>query len=68
MAQELILKLFAGKTIEKQELTDIVVLTHLERGGKPVRSKQNPITRTLTLLKKSGHAENPLPGIWTISS
>ncbi len=68
MAQELILELFAGKTVEKQELTDIVVLTHLERGGNPVRSKQNPITRALTLLKKAGHAENPLPGIWTISS
>ncbi len=60
MAQELILELFTGKTI--------VVLTHLERGGNPVRSKQNPITRALTLLKKAGHAENPLPGIWTISS
>ncbi len=37
MAQELTLELFAGQTVEKQEMTDIVVLTHFERGGRPVR-------------------------------
>ena len=66
MAVELIIELFSGQTVEKQELSDLVVLTHLERGGGPVRSKQDPTTRALTLLKKSGKAENPLQGVWTI--
>ena len=66
MAQELIIELFSGQTVEKQEMTDLVVLTHLERGGKPVRSKQNPITKALTQLKKLGYAENHIPGVWTI--
>ena len=66
MAIELILELFSGQTVEKQELSDLVVLTHLERSGDPVRSKQDPTTRALTLLKKSGKAENPLQGVWRI--
>lgn len=66
MAVELILELFAGQTVEKQELSDLVVLTHLERGGDPVRSKQDPTTRALTLLKQSGQAENPMQGVWRI--
>ena len=36
MAQELILELFSGQTVEKQEMSDIVALTHLERGGHPI--------------------------------
>lgn len=67
MAVELIIELFSGQTVEKQELSDLVVLTHLERGGRPVRSKQDPTTRALTLLKQSGQAENPIRGVWTIS-
>ena len=68
MAQELILELFAGQTIHKQEMTDIVELTHLERGGNPPRSKENPITRALTLLREMGLAENPMQGVWFIPS
>ncbi len=67
MAQELILELFKGQTLHKQEMTDIVETTHIERGGNPPRSKQNPITRALTLLKEMGLAENPLQGVWYIS-
>ena len=66
MALELIVELFSGQTVEKQELSEIIELEHLERGGKPIRSKSNPATRALTLLKQSGRAENPLPGVWTI--
>ena len=66
MAQELILELLTGQTIHKQEITDIVEATHLERGGNPPRSKQNPITRALTLLKEMGLAENPMQGVWFI--
>lgn len=68
MAQELILELFTGQTLHKQEMTDIVEATHAERGGNPPRSKQNPITRALTLLKEMGHAENVMIGVWRISS
>ena len=68
MAQELILELFTGQTVHKQEMTDIVEAEHLERGGNPPRSKQNPITRALTLLKEMGLAENPMQGVWSISS
>ena len=68
MAQELILELFKGQTLHKQEITDIVEGTHLERGGNPPRSRQNPITRALTLLKEMGHAENVLQGVWSINS
>ncbi len=68
MAQELILELFTGQTVHKQEMTDIVESTHLERGGNPPRSKQNPITRSLTLLKEMGLAENPMQGVWFIPS
>lgn len=67
MAVELILELCSGQTVEKQELSDLVVLTHIERGGDPVRSKQDPTTRALTLLKQSGQAENPIRGVWTIA-
>ncbi len=66
MAQELILELFTGQTLHKQEMADIVEATHAERGGNPPRSKQNPITRALTLLKKLGHAENVMIGVWKI--
>lgn len=68
MAQELILELFNGQTVHKQEMTDIVETTHLDRGGEPPRSKQNPITRSLTLLKEMELAENPMQGVWSISS
>lgn len=67
MAQELILGLFKGQTLHKQEMTDIIESTHLERGGNPPRSKQNPITRALTLLKEMGLAENVMIGVWKIS-
>ncbi len=68
MAQELILELFKGQTLHKQEMIDIVESTHIERGGNPPRSKQNPITRALTLLKEMGHAENVMQGVWSIIS
>ncbi len=65
MAQELILELFIGQTVGKQEMINLVEITHLERGGRPVRSKQSPMTRALTLLKQTGHAENPMQCFWT---
>ena len=67
MAQELILELFKGQTLHKQEMTDIIEATHAERGGNLPRSKQNPITRALTLLKEMGLAENVMIGVWKIS-
>ncbi len=68
MAQELILELFDGQAAGKEEIAGTVEETHLKRGGNPPRSVQHPITRALTLLKKTGLAENPIPGFWSIRS
>ena len=42
IAQHLILELFAGQTVQKQEIMRIVDETHHERGGLPARAKFPP--------------------------
>ena len=68
IAQELIRELFAGKTIERQEIIKTVDEEHLERGGAPAKSVYHPVERSLTSMKKSGLAENPEHGLWCILS
>ena len=68
IAQELIRELFAGKTIERQEIIKTVDEEHLERGGAPAKSVYHPVERSLTSMKKSGRAENPEHGLWCILS
>ena len=64
MARELVQELFAGQAVQKQEIMDVVVKTHLERGGLPtIAQRNNPVTLGLWYMKRSGLAENPKPGI-----
>ena len=68
MSQELILELFAGQAVQKQEIIKVVDETHRERGGHPARSSHHPVTRALSAMKKSGLAANPRLGFWSILS
>ncbi|MDD9973252.1 MAG: tetratricopeptide repeat protein [Candidatus Poribacteria bacterium] len=66
IAQELIQELFAGQTVQRQELVKAVDEAHLARGGQPKRSKLHPVERALTAMKRTGLAENPRHGFWFI--
>ena len=69
IARELIQELFAGQTIQKQEIVRIVDETHLERGGLARRAKRHhPVTMALSKMKRSGQADNPRQGHWLIPS
>ena len=68
MAQELIQELFAGQTVQKQEIVRFVDATHQDRGGLPSKAKRgHPVTRALSKMKKVGLVENPSQGFWSIS-
>lgn len=63
IAQYLIIELFTGQTVQKQEMMRIVVETHLKRGGLESRARfNNPVTLALYNMKREGHADNPNPG------
>ena len=51
----LILELFAGKTVERQEIVDLVLRTHLERGGAQPRAADFPrsVKKALENLKRN---------------
>ena len=67
--EKLITELFAGQTIQKQEIIRIVDETHRERGGLPARARfHHPVTLALSKMKREGHAENPRQGVWFIPS
>ena len=69
IARELIQELFAEQTVQKQEIVRGVDKTHLERGGLPPKVKHiHPITIALSAMKRSGLAENPKHGFWSILS
>ena len=70
MARELIQELFAGQTVQKQEIMRVVVEKHLERGGLPATARSNnPVTLALWHLKRGGQANNPSEDNWlTLSS
>lgn len=70
IAQHLILELFAGQTVQKQEMMRIVEETHQERGGLPSQAQRNnPVTLALYNMRQEGQAtkleEN---NNWLISS
>ena len=68
-AQHLIIELFAGQTVQKQEIMQVVDETHLERDGLPSRARfHHPVTLALCNMKREGCAENPRQGVWFISS
>ena len=69
MARELIQELFAGQTVQKQEIMRVVVEKHLERGGLPATARSNnPVTLALWQLKRGGQANNPSEDNWLIFS
>ena len=67
IARELIQELFAGQTVQKQEIIRIVDETHRERGGLPSRARfHHPVTLALSNMRREGWASNPSPGNWSI--
>ena len=68
IAQQLIRELFAGKTVERQEIIKTVDKVHREQGGEPAKSIYHPAERSLTSMRKSGLAENSEHGRWYIFS
>ena len=67
VAQELIIELFAGATVQKQGIVRAVDEAHTERGGQPpTAGVDRPVTHVLSKMKQSGLAENPERGIWVI--
>ncbi len=67
VAQELIVELFAGATVRKQEIVRAIDEAHTERGGQlPAAGVNRPVTHALSNMKQSGLAENPERGIWFI--
>lgn len=69
IAQHLIIELFAGQTVQKQEIMRIIDETHRERGGLPPRAKFNdPITLALYNMSREGLVEKPNHGYYLILS
>ena len=68
IAQELIVELFTGQTVQRQEIIKRVDQIHLERGGQPAQAATHPVERVLSAMKTAGRAENPKYGIWSILS
>ena len=67
VAQELIVELFAGATVRKQEIVRAIDEAHTVRGGQPPAAGANrPVTHALSNMKQSGLAENPERGIWVM--
>ena len=69
IAQHLIIELFTGRTVQKQEIMRIVDETHRERGGLSPRAKfKNPVTLALYNMTREGLVENPSQGYCLILS
>lgn len=69
IAKKLIQELFAGQTVQKQEIMRVVEETHHGWGGLPSQAQfNNPVTLALSKMKRSGLVDNPSQGIWIIHS
>ena len=70
IAQHLILELFAGQTVQKQEMMRIVEETHQKRGGLPSQAQRNnPVTLALYNMRQEGQATKLAENNnWLISS
>ena len=63
IAQHLIIELFTGRTVQRQEIINVVDETHIERGGLPARARfHHPVTLALSRMRQEGRANNPNPG------
>ena len=69
IAEELILELFSGKTASRQEIVDLVVSTHSDRGGTPaeVGDVRTTIKSALRKLKQKELAEDISYRYWKIA-
>ena len=69
IAQELIQELFAGQTVQLQEIKEKVDEVHRERDGLSSSFKwHHPVTYALSKMKRMGLADNPSRGLWFIFS
>ena len=67
VAQELIIELFAGATVRKQEIVRAAGEAHTERGGQlPTAGANRPVTQALSRMRELELAENPERGVWVI--
>ena len=66
IAEQLIIELFAGQTIQLNEIKAKVEQLHQDRGGLPHTSKYHPVPTALRNLKTAGKVENPNLGYWKI--
>ena len=66
IAEQLIIELFAGQTIQLNEIKARVEQLHQERSGLPHTSINHPVPAALGKLKRSRKAENPSLGYWKI--
>ena len=67
MAQELIQELFAGQTVQLQQIIQRVDEVHEERSGHAPSFKwHHPVTYALSRMKRNGLANNPERGRWSI--
>ena|SRR2546428_13369245 len=70
MAEDIILKLFEGKIVERKTIVENVLDFHLSNGGmKPNRVNYiGPIKKALRTLASKGLAANPATGYWKIGT
>ena len=66
LAQELIQEIFAGQTVQRQEIIEKVDAVHIERGGQLSSAQFHPVKRALSKMKQIGLAENHQRGYWCI--
>lgn len=69
IARKLIHELFAGQTVQRQDILRTVLDTHLERGGLvPRATSNNPVTLALASMRREGQTEDRGEGIFFIFS
>ncbi len=67
IAQGLIVELFAGETVQRQEIIRKVDEVHRERGGQPPNARvHHPAGHALSKMKQSGLVERRGGGVWFI--
>src|SRR5262249_19737693 len=66
--QQLIVELFAGKTVERKEIIKVIPRIHQERGGLPARGNiDSSVKKALQYLARSSLADKlDTPGFWRI--
>ena len=57
IAKELIIELFSGKTVRREEIDEIIIQYHESHGGLLSTAKTSPIRTALRYLQEEGLAE-----------